>query len=82
MQVPNAVINRARNDNMLIGSRVNKKLSSSRTHSMPYTLFLFCQASIVVPKEIGDEEPHYSTKISIFSFIWAGLAALHKASTL
>ena len=33
-------------------------------------------------KEIGDEEPYYSTKISIFSFIWAGLAALHKASTL
>ena len=28
-------------------------------------------------KEIGDEEPYYSTKISIFSFIWAGLAALH-----
>ena len=36
----------------------------------------------LVCKEIGDEEPHYSTKISIFSFIWAGLAALHKASTL
>ena len=33
-------------------------------------------------KEIGDEEPCYSTKISIFSFIWAGLAALHKASTI
>jgi hypothetical protein len=33
-------------------------------------------------KEIGDDEPYYSTKISIFSFIWAGLAALHKASTL
>ena len=30
-------------------------------------------------KEIGDEEPHYSTKNLIFSFIWAGLAALHKA---
>ena len=29
-------------------------------------------------KEVGDEEPYYSTKISIFSFIWAGLAALHK----
>ena len=28
---------------------------------------------IVVNKEIGDEEPYYSTKISIFSFIWAGL---------
>ena len=27
-------------------------------------------------KEIGDEEPCYSTKISILSFIWAGLAAL------
>ena len=33
-------------------------------------------------KEIGDKEPYYSTKISIFSFIWAGLAALHKASTI
>ena len=29
-------------------------------------------------KEIGDEEPCYSTKISIFSFTWAGLAALHE----
>ena len=26
--------------------------------------------------------PCYSTKIFIFSFIWAGLAALHKASTI
>ena len=33
-------------------------------------------------KEIGDEEPCYSTKILVFSFIWAGLAALHKASTI
>ena len=33
-------------------------------------------------KEIGDEEPYYSTKIAIFSFIWAGLATLHKASTI
>ena len=33
-------------------------------------------------KEIGDEEPYYSNQISIFSFIWAGVAALHKASTL
>ena len=24
------------------------------------------------PKEIGDKEPYYSTKISYFSFIWAG----------
>ena len=30
-------------------------------------------------KEIGDEEPYCSTKIAILSFIWAGLAALHKA---
>ena len=29
-------------------------------------------------KEIGDEEPCYSTKISIFSFIWAGLAGYTK----
>jgi hypothetical protein len=40
-------------------------------------IFVFC-----MPKEIGDKEPYYSTKISIFSFIWAGLAALHKASTI
>ena len=33
-------------------------------------------------KEIGDKEPYYNAKILIFSFIWAGLAALHKASTL
>jgi hypothetical protein len=37
---------------------------------------------IVVLKEIGDEETCYSIKISIFSFIWAGLAALHEASTI
>ena len=30
---------------------------------------------IVAAKEIGDEEPYYNTKISIFSFTWAGLAA-------
>ena len=35
-----------------------------------------------ISKEIGNEEPYYRTKISIFSFIWAGLAALHKASTI
>ena len=34
------------------------------------------------PKEIADIEPNYSTKILIFSFIWAGLAALHKAGTI
>jgi hypothetical protein len=33
-------------------------------------------------KEIGDEEPCYSNKILIFSFVWAALAALHKASTI
>ena len=33
-------------------------------------------------KEIGHEEPYYDTKISIFSFTWAGLAAFHKASTI
>ena len=33
-------------------------------------------------KEIGHEEPYYNTKISIFSFTWAGLAAFHKASTI
>ena len=41
----------------------------------------YSQCSILF-KEIGDEEPYYSTKILIFSFIWAGLAALHKASTI
>ena len=35
-----------------------------------------------VPKEIGHEEPCYNTKISFFSFNWAGLAAFHKASTI
>jgi hypothetical protein len=40
------------------------------------------QKSKVLCKEIGGEEPYYSTKISIISFIWAGLAALHKASIL
>ena len=35
-----------------------------------------------IDKDIGIEEPYYSTKILIFSFIWAGLAALHKASTI
>ena len=34
----------------------------------------YCNMCITVAKEIGDEEPYYSTKISIFSFIWAGLA--------
>ena len=33
-------------------------------------------------KEIGDEEPDYNNKILIFSLIWAGLAASHRASTL
>ena len=33
-------------------------------------------------KKIGYEEPYYNTKISIFSFVWAGLAALHKASKI
>jgi hypothetical protein len=32
-----------------------------------------------MPKEIGHEEHYYDTKISIFSFTWAGLAAFHKA---
>jgi hypothetical protein len=33
-------------------------------------------------KEIGHKEPYYNTKILIFSFTWAVLAALHKASTI
>jgi hypothetical protein len=35
-----------------------------------------------VTKEIGHEEPYYTTKISIFSFTWAGLASFHKSSTI
>ena len=37
---------------------------------------------IVAHKEIGHEEPYYNTKILIFSFTWAGLAAFHKPSTI
>jgi hypothetical protein len=33
-------------------------------------------------KEVGHEEPYYNTKISVFSFTWAGLAAFHKPSTI
>jgi hypothetical protein len=35
-----------------------------------------------ITKEIGHEEPYLNIKISIFSFTWAVLAALHKASTI
>ena len=42
----------------------------------------FIRHMIVWNKEIGDEEPYYSTNISIFSFLGVGLAALHKASTI
>ena len=45
----------------------------------PFTIHIFDIYSIHSGKEIGDEEPHCSTKISILSFIWAGLAALHNA---
>ena len=44
-------------------------------------LSVLCSSN-TTSKEIGDEESYYSTKILIFSFIWAGLAALHKASTI
>ena len=40
------------------------------------------QAEKRIVEEIWDEEPYYSTKILILSFIWAGLDALHKASTI
>ena len=33
-------------------------------------------------KNILDEDPFYNTKIQIFSFTWAGLAASHKSSTI
>ena len=46
------------------------------------TFFLFLLNLIRGPKEIGDQEPYYSTKILIFSFIWAGLADLRKTSTV
>ena len=36
----------------------------------------------VIVKYIGEEDPYYNTKILIFSFTWAGLAAFHKASTI
>ena len=42
--------------------------------------FMFYNSNfILIYKEIGHEEPYYSTKISIFSF---GGAALRKASTI
>ena len=44
------------------------------------TTLPFFYLSYVSTKEIRDEEPYYSTKISIFG--GAGLAALHKASTI
>ena len=49
---------------------------------MPFLALPLKQRRILGGKEIGDEEPYYSPKISIFSFIWAGLAALHKVSTI
>ena len=33
-------------------------------------------------KEIGHEEPYYDTKISIFSFTWAGLAAIFNSDKI
>ena len=49
---------------------------------MPFLALPLKQRRMLGGKEIGDEEPYYSPKISIFSFIWAGLAALHKVSTI
>ena len=39
---------------------------------------------VIIISIITDEhkEPYYNTKILIFSFTWAGLAAFHKASTI
>ena len=31
---------------------------------------------------IGNEDSHYDTKISIFSFTWADLAAFHKSDKM
>ena len=44
--------------------------------------YFISSTATTILKEIGDEEPCYSTNISIFSFIWAGLAAFHKASSI
>ena len=33
-------------------------------------------------KYIGDEDPYYNTKISIFSFTWAGLAAFFSSDKI
>ena len=33
-------------------------------------------------KEIGDKEPYYNTKILIFSFTWAGLAAVFSSDKI
>ena len=71
------------------GARFNRQLSfiphvCVRSLHVPSPLRFFKAhlkkfACFFVTKEIGDKEPYYSTKIWIFSFILAGLAALHKA---
>ena len=45
---------------------------------MLYLVYPFWYAYI---KNMIDEDPFYNTKILIFSFTWAGLAAFHKSST-
>ena len=52
------------------------------SHTTYFHLIKLFKDSKSVPKEIGHKEPYYDTKISIFSFTWAGLAAFHKASTI
>ena len=42
-------------------------------------IFLNFRASC---KEIGHEEPYYSTNISIFSLTWASLAVFHKVTII
>ena len=37
---------------------------------------------ILTTKYIGDEDPYYDTKISIFSFTWAGLAAFFSSDKI
>ena len=57
-------------------------MARANLNKSKFSFLDFYHHSIKVHKEIGDEEPYYSTKILIFSFIWAGLPALHKASTI
>ena len=47
-----------------------------------HTHYVYMFINIGKGKEIGHEEPYYDTKISLFSYTWAGLAVFHKSSTI